>query len=83
MVYHIELAATPTETQKTVVEKLVCGDLQYLISFFGSWLDKGHTWDPRIPRKPRTIQSLLKAVNDSYAVCESHSGVKHFIRWVG
>lgn len=49
---------------------LYCGTLQSLIeNVFGYTLECGNSWMSSIPTKPRDVKSLVKAINDSYNVC--------------
>ena len=64
---------TPSQNQKhytirkthrgRVSEKT--GTLSELIEYYGYTLECGHSWNHRIPLKPRTAQSLLNALDDS------------------
>ena len=43
------------------------GTLSHLIDgVFGYTLECGNSWNKKIPRQPKTIKSLIKAINDSY-----------------
>lgn len=39
---------------------------------FGYTLECGHSWNIKIPRYPKTIKSLIKALNDSAYECRRY-----------
>ena len=42
------------------------GTLEELVkNVFGYTLECGHSWNNKIPEQPKTIKSLIKALNDS------------------
>lgn len=43
----------------------VTGTLAYLIDYFGYKLECGHSYNHRIPLRPKTIKSLVSALNKS------------------
>ena len=46
------------------------GTIEHLINdVFGYTLECGHSWNTKIPEKPKTIKSLIKALNDSALEC--------------
>ena len=48
-------------------ETIFEGTLSHLIDrVFGYTLECGNSWNKKIPRQPKTIKSLIKAINDSY-----------------
>ena len=48
-------------------ETIFEGTLSLLIDgVFGYTLECGNSWNKKIPRHPKTIKSLIKAINDSY-----------------
>lgn len=50
------------------------GTLKGLISnVFGCTLEYGHSWDPSISREPKSLKSLVRAVNNSYDVLNRYS----------
>lgn len=49
-------------------EREVSGTLDELIEYFSYTLIVGHSWDSRIPLKPRTIKSLINALNKSFDI---------------
>ena len=42
-------------------------------SVFGYTLECGHSWNSRIPRWPKTVKSLVKALNDSAYECRRYN----------
>lgn len=51
------------DTQESIFE----GTLDHLKSgVFGYTLECGASWNPKISRNPKTINSLIKAINMSY-----------------
>ena len=40
---------------------------------FGYTLECGHSWNSKIPRYPKTIKSLIKALNESAYECRRYS----------
>ena len=43
------------------------GTLEYLIDdVFGYTLECGNSWNSKIPKRPKTIKSLINAINASY-----------------
>lgn len=49
-------------------EREVSGTLEELTEYFGYTLEVGHSWDSRIPLKPRTIKSLINNLNKSFDI---------------
>lgn len=49
------------------------GTLDSLIRSFGYTLEVGHSWNPRIPKEPKTFGSLIKALNDSASESRRYS----------
>ena len=47
------------------------GTLERLLQVFSYTLEVGHSWNPSIPRCPKSIRSLVKALNDSANVSRS------------
>lgn len=47
-------------------EREVSGTLDELIEYFSYTLECGHGWNSRIPRYPKTIKSLISALNKSF-----------------
>lgn len=46
------------------------GTLEHLVNkVFRYTLECGHSWNNKIPEKPKTIKSLIKALNDSAYEC--------------
>jgi hypothetical protein len=43
----------------------VRGTIPELIDYFGYTLECGHSWNKRIPLEPKTIKSLVNALNNS------------------
>lgn len=39
---------------------------------FGYTLECGHSWNHKIPESPKTIKSLIKALNDSAYECNKY-----------
>jgi len=39
---------------------------------FGYTLECGHSWNHKIPERPKTIKSLIKALNDSAYECNRY-----------
>lgn len=53
---------------------LYYGTLKGLISeVFGYTLECGHSWKASIPTEPKGVKSLVKAINNSYDVCNKWS----------
>lgn len=42
-------------------------------NIFGYTLECGHSWNSRIPRYPKTIKSLIKALNNSAMECRRYN----------
>lgn len=40
---------------------------------FGYTLECGHSWNSKIPLRPKTAKSLVKALNDSCSECRRYS----------
>lgn len=49
-------------------ERVIEGTIDELVTYFGYTLLIGSQRDARIPLRPRTIKSLVKALNDSAQV---------------
>lgn len=49
-------------------EREVSGTLEELTEYFSYTLEVGHSWNSRIPLKPRTIKSLINALNKSFDI---------------
>lgn len=50
------------------------GTLAGLVSeVFGYTLECGHSWKPSISREPKSLKSLVRAVNNSYDVLNRYS----------
>ena len=50
------------------------GTLEYLLNdVFGYTLECGNSWNPKIPRYPKTIKSLVNALNKSAEECRRYS----------
>jgi len=50
------------------------GTIEHLVEHvFGYTLECGHSWNSKIPLKPKTAKSLVKALNDSAEVCRHYS----------
>lgn len=49
------------------------GTMEYLVNdVFGYTLECGHSWNNKIPLKPKTGKSLVKALNDSAYECRDY-----------
>ena len=49
------------------------GTLEYLENnVFGYTLECGHSWNNKIPRYPKTIKSLINALNNSAEECRHY-----------
>lgn len=44
----------------------VSGTLEELVNYFGYTLQVGHSWNNRISQQPKTVKSLISALNRSY-----------------
>jgi hypothetical protein len=53
-------------------ERIFTGTLEDLIKSFSYTLECGHSWNHKIPTNPKSIKSLIKALNDS--VYETQGG---------
>ena len=50
------------------------GTIEHLINdVFGYTLECGHSWNNKIPEKPKSIKTLIKALNDSALECRHYS----------
>ena len=50
------------------------GTIEYLCTeVFGYSLECGHSWNNKIPIRPKTAKSLVKALNDSAYECNRYS----------
>lgn len=50
------------------------GTLEHLVNdVFGYTLECGHSWNNKIPEKPKIIKTLIKALNDSAYECRRYS----------
>ena len=55
-------------------ETIYAGTIEYLIDrTFGYTLECGHSWDSKIPERPKTKTSLVNALNRSADVCNNWS----------
>ena len=54
--------------QRPREEKEITGTLKELTEYFSYTLEIGHSRRKSIPLHPKTIKSLVKAVNDSYDI---------------
>ena len=46
------------------------GTLEHLVNkVFSYTLECGHSWNGKIPEKPKSIKTLIKALNNSAAEC--------------
>ena len=53
---------------------LYYGTLAGLVNeVFGYTLECGHSWKPSIPMEPKSLKSLVRAVNNSYDVLNRYS----------
>jgi hypothetical protein len=48
-------------------DTIVTGTLEYITSYFSYTLECGNSWNSKIPRNPKSIKSLVNAINNSYA----------------
>ena len=49
------------------------GTMEYLVDrVFSYTLECGHSWNEKIPLKPKTGKSLIKALNDSAYECRDY-----------
>lgn len=49
------------------------GTIEHLVNdVFGYTLECGHSWNSKIPEKPKTIKSLINALNDSAYECRRY-----------
>lgn len=49
------------------------GTLEHLVNeVFSYTLECGHSWNNKIPEKPKSIKSLIKALNDSAYECNRY-----------
>lgn len=74
------MATTTSKKQYTLVvtryffynrpsdEHEVSGTLEELTKYFSYTLEVGNSWDHKIPTNPRTIKSLLSALEKSYEI---------------
>lgn len=54
-------------------ETIYEGTIEYLTTeVFGYSLECGHSWNSKIPRFPKTIKSLINALNDSAYTCRRY-----------
>lgn len=66
-IYTVVLAHNDRETEYT-------GTLDHLCTkVFGYTLEKGHSWNSKIPTNPRSAKTLVKALNDSACECGRYS----------
>lgn len=49
---------------------------EFINNVFGYTLECGNSWNHKIPVRPKTIKSLVKAINDSKIACN------HYDDWV-
>lgn len=50
------------------------GTIEHLsTAVFGYTLECGNSWNSKIPLRPKTIKSLVKALNDSAAECNRYN----------
>lgn len=51
-----------------------CGTIEELTKYvFGYTLECGHSWNSKIPMYPKTINSFVKALNDSAYECRRYN----------
>jgi len=51
-------------------ETIIEGTLDYLINYFGYTLEVGHSYNPKIQTKPKTIKAFMSNLKKSYDIKE-------------
>jgi hypothetical protein len=63
-------------------EKEVKGTLEELIQYFGYTLEVGASWNSKVNRKPKTINSFISNLQKAYAAKEASCYNRTFVELV-